>query len=220
MVQKNSLIKKISIFETLDDNELELVKSKTVTQKYPSKDNIIFHAGDESKDLYIVKNGRVNAVRYNPEYDQKIIVNTFGPGEFFGELSVLDGNPRSATMETVEPTVLLKLSLENLKSILIKYPEINFRLTKIVVERLRQATNQIEELVLYDVYQRTARLIDKLTGHQGQGAQLDKITHSQLAELVGASREMVTRSMGKLKKKGYICIDSKKIKILKDFEKK
>ncbi len=212
---KHSPIKEMSIFATLEDHELELLKSKAVIQKYPSKDNIIFHAGDESRDLYIVKSGRVNAVRYNNEHDQKIIVNTFGPGEFFGELSVLDGDPRSATIETVEPTVLLKITLSDLKSVLMNHPEINFQLTKIVVGKLRQATNQIEELVLYDVYKRTARLIDKLTGHNGPGSELDKITHHQLSELIGASREMVSRSISKLKKRGYIHIDKKRIKVLK-----
>jgi len=209
------MYKKIAIFSSLNEDELKLLMGTAVVQNYPSKDNIIFHAGDDSDDLYIVKSGRVNAVRYSKEYDQKIVISSFGPGEFFGEMSVLDGKPRSATVETTEPTVLLKISNKNLQKTLIENSDVNFELIKIILAKLRKATNQIEELVLYDVYKRTARLIDRMTSGQGPGSETDKVTHHQLGELVGASREMVSRSMSRLKKRGYIEVNNIVIKVLK-----
>lgn len=210
------MIHNISLFSGLSDNEIELIIDAAVVQKYPSKDNIIFHAGDTSDDLYIVKSGKINAVRYNNEYDQKIVVNSFGPGDFFGEMAGIDGQPRSATVETAEPSVVYKVAFKNIRKILAENPDTNFRLTKILLQKLRKATDQIDELVLCDVYVRLARFIGQLTDNQGPGSQTEKVTQNELAEHVGASREMVSRSISRLRQRKYIKVENKMIKVLKD----
>jgi len=205
-------LKKVPLFESLSDTELEAVSQVTKIKSFP-KNTILFSEGDESDSFYVICEGRVN-VGINDEEGKEIILSRLGPNEYFGEMALMDGEPRSAFVMTKDPCKLMIIAKSDFKKLLSS--DIMHNLLMEVQRRLREANKKIESLALMDVYGRVARLLIQLAGTSEPGVQIkDKLTHQEIASMVGASREMVSRVIKDLSNDGYISIRRKRITIHK-----
>ncbi len=213
-MEVGAMLRKIPLFATLDDNGMNYLKDVAVKRSFP-KNTILFSKGDESDALYLLYKGTVKAI-INDETGKEIVLSTIGPGEYFGEISFLDGEARSATVVTREPVQVLIVYKNDFKKILFSNPDIVFRLLKELLKKLRRSTEQIESLAFMDVYRRIANLLLQLAEPQGAKWVIEeKLTHQEISNRVGSSREMVSRIMKQLLLGGYISIDRKKIIIYK-----
>src|SRR5256885_13749222 len=164
---QTSLFRKFSLFAELDERELASVAAVAKTRRY-AKDDVVFHA-DESGDVFcVIKEGQVKVTMISPE-GKEIILSMLGPGDFFGEMALLDDEPRSATVIATEPLEVVTIWRTDFLQILSE----NFTIAKKVLAELskrpRNASNRIEALATMDVYGRLARFFLDLARDQGKG---------------------------------------------------
>lgn len=158
--------------------------------------------------------GRVK-VTIDDDEGKEIILSMFGPGEYFGEMALLDDEPRSAGVTTKEATQLLIISKKDFMDIF-SSNTIAFNLLKDLVKRLREANKKIESLALLDVYGRVARVLNQFAKPQDEKMVIEeKLTHQEIANMIGSSREMVSLILKELSNGEYITIDKKQITINK-----
>ena len=208
------MLEDISLFFCLDDEALQNFEQLATRKRFP-KNTIVFSKGDESDSLYIIQSGRVKAVIHDTE-GKEIVLSLIGSGEYFGEMAALDGVPRSATIVTKEPTEMLIVHRNDFKSILASNPDMAFNLLKVLLERLRRANEKIESLAFTNVHGRVANLLMQFAERRGQQWVIEeKLTHQEIANMIGSSREMVSRILGELAESGHISIDQKRITINK-----
>lgn len=208
------ILKNIPIFSSLNDDELSELALAAVKKTF-LKNTVLLNEGDETDSLYIIFSGKVKAI-INDEHGKEVILSIFGPGEYFGEIAFIDGERRSATIITREMTEVLIISSGVFRDILSSSPNLAFNLLIGVVKRLREATKQIESLALMDVYGRVARLLVNYAKPKGEKLFIEeKLTHQEIANMTGSSREMVSRIFKDLLNGEYISIDNKHITINK-----
>jgi CRP/FNR family cyclic AMP-dependent transcriptional regulator len=199
-------IKNIPLFKALKDSQLREIAGRCRAVQY-KKGDIIFHKTDLSTDLYIVNSGRLKAVLADEEGGE-ILLAQFDKGAFFGELSLLDGKGRSATIVADSDTELAVLNKDDFLDLLYKEPKIAVELMATLVERLRGADELIESLAFLEVGERLIRaLLDaaEAGGAGGRGfLKAGKPTHKELAARIGSSREAVSKCMKVLSVKGII----------------
>jgi len=206
------MLRNVPIFENLTDEELETVKSYTVTRNYP-KNSIIINEGDNSDSLYIITHGRVS-VFLSDENGKEVILNSEAVGDYFGELALVDDAKRSASVVTTEKSTFLVISKSDFKNILSTNPELAFNLIRGLTHRVRYLTDNVRSLALLDVYGRVAKTLLSLASDNGSELVIDmKLTQQDIASRVGASREMVAKILKDLCIGGYISIEQKKITI-------
>ena len=193
----------VSLFAGLDKAEREFLSLHAVTRVFP-KHSIIINEGDTSDALYVVVSGRVKAY-LSDEQGKEIILNTHGPGEYFGEMALFDDAPRSASVVTLEKTRLSIISRSDFESCVRRNPQLAFQIIRGLIKRLRIATENVRSLALLDVYGRVARLLLQLAEPEdGQLVVRERLTQQDIADRVGSSREMVSRILKDLKTGGYI----------------
>lgn len=170
---------------------------------------VLIHEGDESDALYIILGGRVKAYSAGAQ-GREIVLDEFGPGHFVGELA-MDGERRSVSIKTLEPTTCCVVQREGLDAFLAEHPEFASHLTRKLVRMVRRLTEQVKSLALQDVYGRVARVLMELSdaGPAGSDARVvrQKLTQQDIADRVGSSREMVHRVMKELAIGGYVTPD-------------
>jgi CRP/FNR family cyclic AMP-dependent transcriptional regulator len=148
--------------------------------------------------------GRAKVQRSDTE-GKEVILAVLGPGECFGEMSLIDDAPRSASVITIESCDFMSINKESFKAILLSSPEICMRIMKGLVKRLREADKKIETLALLDVYGRVARVLLDFSEQVGSDRVVrNKLPRQEIAKMIGASREMVSRVMKGLEVEGYI----------------
>jgi len=178
-------------------------------RKFP-KNTIIIHDGDESDSLYIIVSGKVK-VFLTDDQGKEVILNFQEVGEYFGEVALLDQTRRSASVVTLVPSQLLVITRQDFMRCLSMHPEIALRMMKGLTNRLRDLTDEVKSLALMDVYGRIARTLLKLAEeHDGQ-LLIAQLSRKDLANMVGSSREMVSRVLRELERKGHITIKGKSI---------
>ena len=179
------------------------------------KNSHVITQGDNSRSLFIIIQGRLK-VYANDEDGSQTIFTFLGEGDFFGELSLLDSAPRSASVTTVEDSTLLTLTHNNFIAVLEKHPEICQPLFSALTARIRQMDDTICNLTSRDIYGRLVQVLYK-EAQQGPDGKLitQRLTHQDLAEMIGSSREMVSRILKDLRTGDYISIEQKQIKINK-----
>lgn len=203
-----------SSFSRLDDATIRFFEKAAVRKRFP-KNTILFSKGDESDSLYIVCSGKVKVVARD-ELGKEIVLSLIGPGEYFGEMAALDGAPRSATIVTREPTEILVIHKEEFRRSLTSNPDLMFNLLRVLLERLRKADEKIESLAFMNVYGRVASFLMQAAQPQGEKWVIrEALTHQEIADMVGSSRETVSRTIRELQEVGDISIDRKKITIHK-----
>jgi CRP/FNR family transcriptional regulator, cyclic AMP receptor protein len=211
--KSSSMLKTIPLFSTLSEDELSIVKGLSVERSYP-KGAIILSEGDIGDSLYAIGSGKVK-VYIGDSDGREIILKLLGPGDFFGELSVIDKRPRSASVITIEPSTFRILSERAFEECISRMPSIAKHIMQGLAHRVRDADRKIGSLGLLDVYGRVARTLEDLAVESnGKRVVIEKISQQDLANMVGASREMVNRILKDLAERGFITVEPKAITII------
>ena len=195
----------IPLFEGLTDAQLQMFARVAVKRSVPRNKTIVY-GGDSSdaQSLFIIVRGSVKVLSRDSE-GREVILSFIGEGECIGEMSLIDGEPRSADVVAFEACELLEISREDFIRTLMENPELCFNIMKSLVQRLRRATRKIESLALMDTYGRVAKLLLELSEEvDGERLVRRKISKQDIAKVVGASREMVTRVIKDLETSGHI----------------
>jgi CRP/FNR family cyclic AMP-dependent transcriptional regulator len=200
------VLRNVPLFSGLDDLELEKL-SKVSGRKRVERGAFIVRSGESTDSLYFLLVGRAKVTNVD-EDGREIILAWLGPGEFFGEMGLIDGSPRSANVVAAEACELLFLSKEAFQRCLQDNFQVAQKLMKTLVMRLREADRKIESLALLDVYGRVARLLlDMSEVADGRRVIRKKMSKQDMAKMIGASREMVSKVMRDLELSGYICYE-------------
>ena len=194
------MLERVSLFSDLNDRETAELETLGHERSF-AKNSIVINEGDDTDSLYIVLKGRANALR-SDESGRQFIVNRFGLYDYFGEMSFFDRNSRCATVITREKCILMVLPRKAFFEFATRHPEIYKNLIKDLLEKLRRATQQIEELAFLDVYGRLARFL--IENQNAEGVIDEKLTQQELADMVGSSRETVNRIFNELVGGGFI----------------
>ena len=182
---------------------------------YP-KNTVFITEGDSSDSVFVILSGKVKAFVSDSE-GHELILNNQGPGDYVGEMA-LDGKPRSASVVTLEPSTFSVVQREPLRDAIRQNPDFALDMIGKVIERAREATDNVKNLALLDVYGRVARLLLNMAVESEADGKLripDKITQQEIAERVGASRDMVSRIFRDLTVGGYISVENRIITINK-----
>ena len=211
------LLKTVSLFWDLDKTELGYLSDKMVSKKFESG-NLIFLEESEGKNLFFVVEGSVKVTRLSKD-GREVILAMLNAGDFFGEMSLLDGEARSANVIALEKTEVLSLNRDDFLVVLHDYPKIAIQLLKEMTSRLRKSDRQIVSLSLSDAEKRIALCIVRFADEQGviKNGQvtIPKIPIQQdIANMAGTSRETVSRAMSLLIQEKYIERSGKELKIL------
>jgi CRP/FNR family transcriptional regulator, cyclic AMP receptor protein len=207
------ILRTVPLFSSLSDDQLRILQPCLQQRSYP-RNSFILRAGEETDALYIILSGRAK-VLIPDEQGREVILAIMGPSEFFGEMGLLDDMPRSASVETLEACQVLRFSKSGFMACL----KDNFDLAMIIignlVKRLRDADRKIESLALIDVYGRVARLLlDQAEEVDGIWIVRSAPPKQEIARMIGASREMVSRVVKDLQRRGYIRSEKRKVYLL------
>jgi CRP/FNR family cyclic AMP-dependent transcriptional regulator len=206
-------LKRIPLFEGLPEAELRALAERTVTRSYP-KQAIIVTEGDDSDSLYLILSGRVK-VYLADEHGKELILAIQGAGQYFGEM-VLDDQPRSASVITLEPAQFAVLSRADFRAFLLRHPEVALLLIQNLIRLARGLNQKVRNLAMLDVYGRVARILLELAVEQGGKLVIpEKLTQKDIAARVGASREMINRILRDLTTGGYVSMEAGRITINK-----
>jgi CRP/FNR family transcriptional regulator, cyclic AMP receptor protein len=207
------ILRTVPLFSSLSDDQLRILQPCLQQRSYP-RNSFILRAGEETDALYIILSGRAK-VLIPDEQGREVILAIMGPNEYFGEMGLLDNMPRSASVETLEACQVLRFSKSGFMACL----KDNFDLAMIIignlVKRLRDADRKIESLALIDVYGRVARLLlDQAEEIDGIWIVRSAPPKQEIARMIGASREMVSRVVKDLQRRGYIRSEKRKVYLL------
>jgi CRP/FNR family cyclic AMP-dependent transcriptional regulator len=198
-----TVLKSVPLFASFPDEQLRMLVT-VVTRRSAPRASVIMAAGDQIDSLYIVIAGRLKVMMGDSD-GKEVILSLIGPGEFFGEMGLIDDSPRSASVITIEPCELLSISKRDFKKCLAENFEMSMAVMRGLVRRLREADRKIGSLALLDVYGRVARLLlDMSEDVNGQRMVTKRLPKQDIAKMIGASREMVSRVMKDLQMGGYI----------------
>ncbi|MFO1311172.1 MAG: Crp/Fnr family transcriptional regulator [Burkholderiales bacterium] len=199
--------------QPLRDEVMRQITASGIVRSYP-KNTVLIAEGDVGDTLYIVLSGRVKVYASNAA-GREVVLNFHGPGEYVGEMS-LDGEPRSASVITVEPTSCAIVNRAQLRDFLAQNPDFAQHLIQTLIRRCRSATENVKSLALSDVYGRMVRLINALAvEHDGRMVVEERLTQQDIADRVGASRDMIGKLMKDLVAGGYLVVEDRRITILK-----
>lgn len=167
---------------------------------------ILFHQGDASDALYVLLSGRLRVYSGNAN-GREVVYNVLEPGDTLGEL-MLDGGTRSASVQAVTDSECLLIKGETLRTLIRKYPELAERLMLRLIARLRHATRTIHSLALEGVFERVTALLEASAGADGETRCVPAhLTQQEIANRIGATREMVNHVMQRLRREGYVTRD-------------
>jgi len=212
------LLKKVTLFNSLGEKELEKIVSLTSLHKY-KKESIIFMEAEAGNSLFIISKGRVKISRISDE-GKEVILAILKEDDFFGEMSLLDGHVRSANVTAIEDSELLRLRRDDFFNLLQSHPELSINLLKELAKRIRMSDTQIKSLSLLDAVGRVASAVIQLVEIGGtikEGKMvIEKLPSQQdLANMAGTSRETVSRAFKLFIDEGYIVKKGNKIIIEK-----
>ena len=206
-------LKAVPFFTQLSERELDVVRSLATERSY-AKNAVVLTEGEMGDSLYIIQSGKVKVV-IGDEEGREIILKILGPGAFFGEMSMIDKEPRSASVTTIEPATMLVLTHAAFERCVEQAPRIAKVVMQILANRVREADRKIGTLALMDVYGRVAStLLELAVNTDGKLVVSERLSQQDLANMVGASREMVNRILKDLTERGFISIESKSITII------
>jgi len=202
----------VHLFSNLASDETAVLTDHSATRTYPAH-TVLITEGDRSDSLYVILDGEVK-VFVSDENGKEAILNLMGPGEYFGELALLDDSPRSASVMTLVPTKVLIITKSDFKRCLSSNPDLAYNLIKSLIQQVRSLTDSVKNLSLMDVYGRVAHtLLDLAKDKDGRQIIEQKLTHQDIASMVGSSREMVSRILKDLSTGGYITVGKNQIVI-------
>jgi CRP/FNR family cyclic AMP-dependent transcriptional regulator len=207
----SAVLEKVPLFSQLAPAELQRVAEVTRERTYP-KNSVILFEDDPGDALFVVAQGQVKVVLIG-EDGREVILSVLGPSEFFGEMALIDDEPRSAHVIAMEDSSLIVLRREDFQGILKQSPGIAVSLLKELSRRLRRVDEKVGSLVLLDVNGRVAQLLLELADEEGGERITRRLTHHTIAQMIGSSRETVSRTMRELVDRGLIEVSRKDITI-------
>lgn len=208
----DALLAKADLFREASAEARRDLAAKCVRRAFP-KGTVIFHKEDDDRALYMIASGRVRIYRAG-ESGREVTLNVCGPGEAIGELSMLDGQPRSASAQALDDVVAYVLRYDEFARLLGLSP-LAAAVLGVVSARLRRATDEAESMALFDVFGRLARCLLDLAARHGSGREIDlELSQTDLASLVGATRETVNRALTAFRQQGLIDQKDHRIVIL------
>ena len=207
------MLNRMHLFSDLTASDTDILSRYGTTRTYPTN-SILINEGDNTDSLYVMLDGEVK-VFASDENGKEVILNILGPGEYFGELALVDDEPRSASVKTMQPSKVMMIAKHDFKKVLADQPDIAFNMIQSLARQVRDLTNNVKSLALMDVYGRVAHTLLEMAKELDDGSMVieQKLTHQDIADMVGASREMVSRILKDLVNGGYISIKSKIVTI-------
>jgi len=212
-VPATDVLQRVPLFSQLPATEFQRVVDLARERSYP-KNSVILFEDDPGDALYVVVDGQVKVVLIG-EDGREVILSVLGEGEFFGEMALIDDEPRSAHVIAMEDSSLVVLRREDFQGILTQSPTIALALLRELSRRLRRVDEKVGSLVLLDVNGRVAQLLLDLADEAGGERITRRLTHHTIAQMIGSSRETVSRTMRELVEKGLIQVNRKEI-VVKD----
>jgi len=221
-MDEREVLRTVPIFSELTDQDIASLAHLALRKRYP-KDTVVFFENEEGDFFFTITEGRIKVTILGDD-GREVILSVLGPGDFFGEMALLDNEPRSATAIAVEESELLSLHRSDFQSVLNDNRSITNALIRVLSARLRRANHQISTLALLDVYGRVARVIVDMAREEGKRLRDGRIsfrraTHQEIANRIGTTRETVTRMLKDLERQGLIHVEGKEIIVQPDFEK-
>ena len=199
------------LFNGLDQTERQRFAELAREKNFP-KGSVILFENDPGDSLFVIRDGRVKVVLIG-EDGREVILGILGVGEHFGELSLIDDQPRSAHVIAIEESNLIVLRRDDFRRRVEAAPSVAWSLLTELSRRLRRADEKIGGLVLLDVPGRIARLLLD-TAKDSQTQRIEKpLTHQTIAQMIGASRETVSRAMKEFQDAGWITVERRRIEL-------
>jgi CRP/FNR family cyclic AMP-dependent transcriptional regulator len=199
------------LVNAIGDPMIRELASRGQVRTFP-KNAVIINEGDRGDTLFVILSGRVK-VYVSDDDGREMILDMHGAGDYVGEMS-LDGRPRSASVMTLDPTTCSVLARDELREAIGRNPDIAMAIIEKLIERARIATDNVKNLALMDVYGRVARLLLSLAREEnGKLVVPDRMTQQDIADRVGASRDMISRIFKDLTVGGYVTVENRQITI-------
>lgn len=209
-------LRRSALFSDLEDEVLNELAGRTVERTF-RKGERIFYQGDPGDSLYVIASGMVKVVVTSEHGDEMVLV-TLRDGESFGELALIDGRPRSATAEAVDQTTVLILGRETMLDLMQGRRNVTEGLLRSLGGLIRRLTEQTSDLVFLDLHGRVAKLLVGMAEERGkpseEGILLDlHLTQSDLASMVGGSRQSVNQILRSFEQRGYLTLQGRAVSI-------
>ena len=207
---KRRYLRQVEVFQDLTEAQIyDVERSTRMSTVGPGR---ILHQPDEkSETLFLLKTGHVQIYRISPD-GKRFIISNIEPGMFFGETALLGQAIHDSFAETTKESTLCVISRRDLQYLIGRFPTVGVRIMQALADRLSEAETQLEDLALKSLTARLATLILRLSS--GANGRVTGLTHNDLAERVGTSRETATQALNELKNAGLIAIGRKRIDIL------
>lgn len=207
------VLKSVPLFSAFTEQQLVTLLNYVQHRSYP-RNVFVIQTGDETDSLYVILSGKVK-VLIPDDQGREVILSVMGPHDFFGEMGILDDQPRSASVATLEPCEMLRLSKAGFMNCLKENSEVAMLVIRNLVKRLREADRKIESLALIDVSGRVVRLLVEMAEEVDGKLVVPRTPPKQeIARMIGASREMVSRVIKELQEKGLIRVERRSMVIV------
>ncbi|MCA0436438.1 MAG: Crp/Fnr family transcriptional regulator [Austwickia sp.] len=216
----NDVVRRAALFAALDDSDVSALRSTMSTTRL-QRGEVLFREGQRGDRLYVIVNGKIKLGRSSTDGRENLMA-ILGPGEMFGELSLFDPGPRTATATAVADTELIGMGNESLHEYLKDRPAVSLALLGALARRLRRTNDSVADLVFTDVPGRVAKALLDLAGRFGRPAEegvlvAHDLTQEELAQLVGASRETVNKALADFASRGWLKLEARAV-LLMDVE--
>ena len=204
MLSNLDLIRRVPLFSMLTADQAQAIADAVVKRRF-RRGEIVVEQGRKSNALFILLNGRSRVLTADSR-GREVILAVLEAGDYVGEMSLIDNEPHSATVRAEVQTDMLVLARADFARCLPENSTLSYGIMRGLVRRLRNADRQIESLALLDVYGRVARTLLDMAELTPEGTKLirHKVSRQDMAKVVGASREMVSRVMKSLEERGSI----------------
>ncbi|MCB0877258.1 MAG: Crp/Fnr family transcriptional regulator [Solirubrobacterales bacterium] len=210
------LLGRVPLLSGLDPEELERIAQVAIPRSFP-KGARVFHEGDTSDACYVIRAGEVRVTREHPD-GRAIALATLGPGELVGELAMLDGGVRSASVEALTDVDLLAVSASDMRGLLERNAQITAKLVVALTKRLRETNERISRQSFQTVPSRVAGVLSQLVSEdnaeQGRDGVTIRMNQADLAQLAGTSRESVSRFLAVLERAGVVRVGRGRVTVV------
>jgi len=213
---RKTYLKQTPVFSHLSDEELDSIIPHVV-QRRLKKNTVIFHENDPATAFYLVKTGRVKIYKTGPESREQVL-SILGDGQIFGDVPAFDGGPYPASAATMSDSEIYLIRSEDFQALVRQYPDVALKIIKVLGQRLRQSMELVRDLSFKQVPHRLAGLLVKFSDEYGvsgdEGTLIElPLSRQELADIVGTSRETITRELKKMEREGMIVVDRRRLTV-------